>query len=423
MSKGRGAPRALEADGLILGSTATAEPVSAIIDATSVRRIQPWRVDALRPNVHNARLFPDSLSDEQITLLAQDLAKRGQQVPLNITPGGTLVDGERRWRAAKSLGWEHVDAIVGEELTDGQILGLVIDACASMRQMTPREQANIYVAVLASLAREVGNAPGRPSGKRSSNGDLFVPAPELKRIAAAKARFSSVSIAERAEAVFTRATEDIQARVCNYELSISGAYELVPKRARTPTAREGSGAPLEKGGIAKDQTKGRPSSSKPVTGLSTSVEMKTTGASSRASQRQAPVPSAANPSTDGAFERNVLDNPFDVPSRAAAVSLAVRSSDVRRGPVQSRERAASSDVDEPSVAPNRHQSIEPALKVIEAYAETLLGSDSEESDGAFNGLVARLKAMIGGWESIRDTPGEGNTREDDDLETEVDSGD
>ncbi|HVZ36673.1 MAG TPA: ParB/RepB/Spo0J family partition protein, partial [Polyangiaceae bacterium] len=260
MPRGNKAPAARDAKQAATAPTVPdASSTTPMAAGSGTRSIQQWRVDALEPNPHNAHLFPDSLSCSQVELLAQDLATHGQGVPILITPTGKIVDGERRRRAAQSLGWEQVDVIVCDELTDDQILDRVIDACVSARQMSPREQANIYRAIVAALSKEVGTPQGRPARKKSPNGDPFVPAPELRKLAAAKARFSSAKLAERAEVVFRRASPDVQDRVCSGELTISAAYELVPKRERK--VRPGPSAAGEAGGVEDSRDTSIPASS------------------------------------------------------------------------------------------------------------------------------------------------------------------
>lgn len=214
------------------------DPISAIVEKVDRRErafgSAQWRIDELKPNVHNERLFPDSLAAESIELLAEDLEARGMEVPIRIMPDGTVVNGERRLRAAKHLGWTVVDVVVGPQLTDTELLDRVISDCASARQMTLREQANIYRAVSNQYKRSEGRAPGRPQAKPSPNGEGFLSPKQIARIAAAKARFDSVSIAERTVAIFSRGSEALQEQVARREVSITAAFDQLPKRPRRP---------------------------------------------------------------------------------------------------------------------------------------------------------------------------------------------
>lgn len=73
--------------------------------------IQEIPLSAIHPNPEQPRqTFPT----ESIEGMAQSLAKDGQLQPAIVMPKGDifeLFDGERRWRAAKSLGWETLKVI------------------------------------------------------------------------------------------------------------------------------------------------------------------------------------------------------------------------------------------------------------------------------------------------------------------------
>jgi hypothetical protein len=201
--------------------------------------VQRRRIDTLKANGHNVRLFPDSLGEAAIALIAEDLEAHGQRVPIHITPSDTIVDGERRCRGAKKLGWDEICVVVGPELTDGEILDHVISACTSARQMSVREQFNIFMAITEQLKQAVGRGRGRPATKMPPIGGNYLSAQQISEIAAAKARFDSVKSAERAKAIFTRGAEELQDRVSRGELSIGGGYELLPKQVKPGKAERG----------------------------------------------------------------------------------------------------------------------------------------------------------------------------------------
>ena len=141
----------------------TADDAQASEPSQRARRsVHSRKLAEMRPNRFNAALFPDSLSEASIALIAEDLDLNGQRVPVEVTPDGTIVDGERRWRGAQQLRWETMDVIVGADLDDDAILDRVVDCCTSSRQMTLREQANVYAAVCERLKREAGRQKGRP---------------------------------------------------------------------------------------------------------------------------------------------------------------------------------------------------------------------------------------------------------------------
>lgn len=214
------------------------------------RAIERRKIAELRANRFNAALFPDSLSDASIAQIADDLARNGQRVAVEIMPDGEIMDGERRWRGAQRLGWNEIEVTVGPALSDEEVLDRVIDCCTSARQMTVREQANVYAAVCEQLRREAGRQQGRPE-KTFQNRNVYLTARGVRDAAAARAGFSSPALALRAEAIFKRGSEDLQSRVRDGSLSISAAYEELPKRAKAGSQTEeevsdstGSGEPV-----------------------------------------------------------------------------------------------------------------------------------------------------------------------------------
>jgi hypothetical protein len=200
---------------------------------TRTKQIESWGIEKLKPNRFNAALFPDSLSDTSIALMADDLAKSGQRVAVEVTRDGTIVDGERRWRGATRLGWDDVEVLVGTDLTDDEILDRVIDACTSSRQMTVREQVNVFTAVTEQLRREAGRQQGRPEINNAER-DYLTPR-SIQEAAAKRAGFSSAKQAVRAEAIFTRGSPDQQAAVLDGSLAITAAYDKLPKRGKKKT--------------------------------------------------------------------------------------------------------------------------------------------------------------------------------------------
>jgi hypothetical protein len=196
------------------------------------RRIERRKVTSLKPNRFNAALFPDSLADTSIAVIAEDLQRNGQRTAIEITPDGTVIDGERRWRGATQLGWDDVEVLVGPELTDDEILDRVLDSCTSSRRMTVREQVNVFTAVTDQLQREAGRQQGRPSEKTMPDGIIFLTPADIRDAAARRAGFSSTKQAIRAEAVFTRGSTEQQADVLDGSLTVTAAYEALPKRPK-----------------------------------------------------------------------------------------------------------------------------------------------------------------------------------------------
>lgn len=219
-------------------AAALAEARDADPEPRQTQLVQRWRVDALKPNEHNGGLFPDSLSSESIELLSEELTKRGLKTPIRVRPDGTILDGERRWRAATLLGWDLIDVIV-EDVPDDEILGAVLGFAWSARQMTLREQVYVYRASVEQLKREAGRSQGRPKSQSSPKEEEYLTPQEIRTQAAKQARFSSAKHAERADAVFARAPQDLLEKVILGEVSVTAAYAQIPKQERAkPAAKE-----------------------------------------------------------------------------------------------------------------------------------------------------------------------------------------
>lgn len=67
-------------------------------------------VDSLRPDPANYNQHPSA----QIEMLAASIAEFGFDQPILYRPGGIIVAGEGRWKAARSLGMTHVPAVLSD---------------------------------------------------------------------------------------------------------------------------------------------------------------------------------------------------------------------------------------------------------------------------------------------------------------------
>jgi ParB family chromosome partitioning protein len=80
-----------------------------------------------------------SFDAEQGRMLGESL-KLKQLVPLLVKPDGTIIDGERRWRAAKLVGLQTLDVIVTEEsLTPAQIKEIQLATSLQRADLKPYE--------------------------------------------------------------------------------------------------------------------------------------------------------------------------------------------------------------------------------------------------------------------------------------------
>lgn len=72
--------------------------------------------ETLTPHEHNSKLHPES----QVAQIARSIEKFGFNDPIAVNESGVILEGEGRWRAAKSLGLEDVPVIVISGLTERQ---------------------------------------------------------------------------------------------------------------------------------------------------------------------------------------------------------------------------------------------------------------------------------------------------------------
>jgi len=94
----------------------TPRGVSAVDPSESLNSIVEIAVDAIAPNRHQPR---EDFNDQLIAELAESIKSAGLLQPITVRPVGSssppryeLIAGERRWRAAKLIGWERIPAIV-----------------------------------------------------------------------------------------------------------------------------------------------------------------------------------------------------------------------------------------------------------------------------------------------------------------------
>lgn len=176
------------------------------------------RLSEITPNHFNGVLFEDSLRPDSIAALARDIEENGLHYPIRVTRVGVvIIDGERRWRACKSLGWDHIE-VIEEDVHRDEILDHVIDAVSSQRHMTLFEQARVYRAYYHQLKK------GKRAGAMSHI--------EAKRLAMLRAHFpfSSWSTADQLVQVLERGDADIHQKLIRGDISITAAYERLERR-------------------------------------------------------------------------------------------------------------------------------------------------------------------------------------------------
>jgi ParB/Sulfiredoxin domain len=75
--------------------------------------------------------------------LIGSLRDRGQINPITVKADGTLIAGERRWRAARELGWTEIACHVWQDETAEQLLAIEIEenTCRAQLTLTEAERA------------------------------------------------------------------------------------------------------------------------------------------------------------------------------------------------------------------------------------------------------------------------------------------
>jgi ParB/RepB/Spo0J family partition protein len=104
-------------------------------------RIERFPVAALKPDPAQPRkAFPE----DDLRRLGASLRKK-QLHPLLVTPANIIVDGERRWRAARLAGLDALDAVVVPEGTSpAEALEIQLVAALHRAHLTAFEQASGY---------------------------------------------------------------------------------------------------------------------------------------------------------------------------------------------------------------------------------------------------------------------------------------
>lgn len=122
--------------------------------------VEPVEVDRIRPAPSQAR---EHVDEDAIAELAASIERNGLLQAILVRPGRggelELIAGERRWRAARLLGWATIPARVLHHVDDSTaaILGLVENV--DREGLTPWEEAQAVAALRERLV-----ASHRPAG-------------------------------------------------------------------------------------------------------------------------------------------------------------------------------------------------------------------------------------------------------------------
>jgi ParB/RepB/Spo0J family partition protein len=117
---------------------------------------------------------------EELKQLATSMANNGLAQPITLRPrpdgaGYWLVAGERRWRAALSLGWATITAFV-RDMTDEQALNVMLVENVMRTDLNPIEEGEAYARRMAetgATAAEVAEQLGVPESRVQWKLDLL----------------------------------------------------------------------------------------------------------------------------------------------------------------------------------------------------------------------------------------------------------
>ena len=135
------------------------------------KQIQDLALDKIEPNQYQPR---HQFSEESISELAQTLDKEGLLQPIvdrESDNGYEIIAGERRYRAAQSLGWETIPAIV-KEMDDDQAASLAVIENLQRENLNPIDEAQAYKNLMklndltqTALAKEMGKSQSYVANK------------------------------------------------------------------------------------------------------------------------------------------------------------------------------------------------------------------------------------------------------------------
>jgi ParB family transcriptional regulator, chromosome partitioning protein len=132
------------------------------------------RIEDIQPNQYQPRSI---FSDERIKELAQTIRTHGMIQPIVVRKMDDgqvryeLIAGERRWRAAQFLNWEHIPAII-KNMTDTETASVALIENLQREELTVIEEAVAYAQLLEmhgltqeALAQRLGKSQSTIANK------------------------------------------------------------------------------------------------------------------------------------------------------------------------------------------------------------------------------------------------------------------
>lgn len=152
-------------------STSLDEQEQNELEEHQQEHVQEIPINQIIPNKYQPRTVFDSSKIEE---LAQTINTHGLIQPVVVRKSGEhyeIIAGERRWRAATSLGWENVPAIV-KEYDDAQTAAVALIENLQREELTAIEEAMAYVKLIEihgltqeSLAQRLGKGQSTIANK------------------------------------------------------------------------------------------------------------------------------------------------------------------------------------------------------------------------------------------------------------------
>lgn len=135
------------------------------------KQIQDLELDKIVPNRYQPRR---EFSEDSIKELAETLDKDGLLQPIVVREDGDqyeIIAGERRYRAAKSLGWETIPAII-KNMDDDQAASLALIENLQREDLNPIDEAKAYTNLMklnnltqTALAKDMGKSQSYVANK------------------------------------------------------------------------------------------------------------------------------------------------------------------------------------------------------------------------------------------------------------------
>lgn len=197
---------------------------------------------SLKANHLNSQVFSSSLAKTEE--LQRSMGELGQQMPLLVTESRMIVDGERRYNAAVLLGWDTLKVIVVPDMSDDELMDIILDSSTVTRTLSFLEQVEVYNRTLVRLRR----AHGVKKGAHAKKGAKKLSGSQVAMEAAKRAKFSSGPMAKKALLVAQSGTPEEIQLVDTGAVTVTKAYSLYLRRTRPPKEPVGSGqevAPAE----------------------------------------------------------------------------------------------------------------------------------------------------------------------------------